>query len=209
MELYFSPLSCSFAARVVAHEAGIPLTLRQVEVYEKTLTATGASYLDIAPFGQVPALRLDDGSILTELPAVILYLAEPPPDDRHRVHEWLNFVGTELHKKILWPIYNRGIPDAVRAFARESAPAAFAHVARHLADREFLVGDRFTAADAYLVWALHMARLAGLDISPAPAAYLKRMRARPSVAALLAEETPLAVAAMARQPGAPIAGARA
>jgi glutathione S-transferase len=207
MELYFSPLSCSLAARVIAHEAGIPLTLHQVEVYEKTLTATGASYLDIAPFGQVPALRLDDGSILTELPAVLLYLAPPDAVDRHRVHEWLNFVGTELHKKILWPLYNRGIPDAVRAFARESAPAAFAHVARHLANRDFLVGDRFTAADAYLVWAMHMARLAGLDAPPA--AYLKRLRARPSIAAILAEETPLAVAAMARQPGAPIAGARA
>lgn len=206
MELYYSPLACSLAARIVAHEAGIPLTLHQVEVYEKTLTATGASYLDIAPFGQVPALRLEDGSILTELPAVVLYLAPPPAADRHRVHEWLSFVGTELHKKIVWPLYNRGVPDAVRTFARESAPAAFAHVARHLADRELLVGDHFTAADAYLVWAMHMARLAGLDAQPA--AYLKRMRARPSIAALLAEETPLAIAAMARQPGAPLSGPR-
>jgi glutathione S-transferase len=213
MELYYAPLACSLAARIVAHEAGIPLALRQVEVFAKSLTDTGASYLDVSPLGRVPVLRLADGSLLTEVSAIVQYLADlrpaaglAPPwgtPDRYRLAEWLSFVGTELHKKVLWPLHNRGVPDTVRAYARDAAPRVFDHLARHLAAREHLVGDRFTAADAYLIWALYLARLAGLDPSadrPALAAYVRRQRARPSVAQLVAEETPLAVAALARQP---------
>jgi glutathione S-transferase len=212
MELYYAPLACSLAARIVAHEAAIPLALRQVEVFARTLTEGGASYTEVAPLGLVPALRLADGSLLTEVAAVVQYLADLRPEsglappwgtpDRYRLAEWLSFVGTELHKKVVWPLHNR-VPDAVRAHARASAPRVFDHLARHLAARDYLVGDRFTAADAYLTWALHLARLAGLDPGadrPALAAYLRRQRARPSVTELLADETPRAAAALARQP---------
>jgi glutathione S-transferase len=211
MELYYAPLACSLAPRIVAREAGIPLTLRQVEVFARTFTG-GGSYADVAPLGMVPALRLDDGSLLTEVAAIVLYLADLRPDaglappwgspDRYRVVEWLSLVATELHKKVLWPLHNRGVPDAVRTHARDAAPPVLDHLARHLAERGHLVGDRFTAADAYLVWALHLAGIAGLDpggARPALAGYARRHRARASVAELLAEETPLAVAAMARQ----------
>jgi glutathione S-transferase len=215
MELYIAPLSCSLAARLVAREAGIPLTLHQVEVHAKTFTGTGASYLAVAPFGQVPALRLDDGTLLTELTAIAQYLADLRPDanllpsgtDRYATLAWLGFVATELHKKILWPLFNHGVPDAVRAYARASAPRAFDHVERHLAatgtPRVHLAGDHFTIADAYLIWALHLARIAGLDPAAdrlALADYIRTHRARDSVRDLFAEETPLALAAMARQP---------
>jgi glutathione S-transferase len=213
MELYYAPLACSLAARIVAHEAQIPLELRQVEVFAKTLTETGASYTDVAPLGQVPALRLGDGSVLTEVSAVLQYLADLRPEtglappwgtlERYRLLEWLSFVATELHKKVVWPLHNRGVPDAACAHARAAGPRAFDHLARHLAARDYLVGDRFTAADAYLTWALHLARFAGLDPSadrPALAAYVRRQRARPSVSQLFAEELPQATAALARQP---------
>jgi glutathione S-transferase len=213
MELYYAPLACSLAARIVAHEAAIPLALHQVEVFAGTLTETGERYAEVAPLGLVPALRLDDGSLLTEVAAVVQYLADLRPEvglappwgtpDRYRLAQWLSFVATELHKRVLWPIYNRGVPDAARAFARAAAPHVFDHLARHLAARDHLVADRFTAADAYLTWALHLARLAGLDPGadrPALAAYLRRQRARPSVTELLADETPRAAAALARQP---------
>jgi glutathione S-transferase len=199
MELYYSPLACSFAVRVAAHEARVPLVLHQVEVFDKTLTASGASYLDIAPTGLVPALRLDDGTILTEMIAILAYLdrAGARPD----LLQWLSFVATELHKRVLWPLFNRGVPEAVRAHARESAARPLDHLARHLADREHVVGDRFTPADAYAFWAIHLAGLAGLEphTRPALAAYHRRLRERASIAALLAEETPLATAALARQ----------
>jgi len=213
MELYCAPLACSLAARIVAYEAAIPLALHQVELFAGTLTETGASYADVSPLGLIPTLRLDDGSLLTEVSAVVQYLADLRPEsglappwgtlDRYRLVEWLSFVATELHKKVLWPIYNRGVPDASRAHAREAAPRVFDHLARHLAARDYLVADRFTAADAYLIWALHLARLAGLDPGadrPALSAYGRRQRARASVTQLLAEEAPQATAAMARQP---------
>ena len=213
MELYYAPLACSLAARIVAHEAAIPLALHQVEVFAKTLTETGASYVGVSPLGLVPALRLDDGSLLTEVSAVVQYLADLRPEaglappwgtlDRYRLVEWLSFIATELHKKVVWPLYNRGVPDAARAHAREAAARVFDHLDRHLAAHDYLVADRFTAADAYLIWALHLARLAGLDPSadrPALAAYVQRLRARASVTQLLADEAPRATAAMARQP---------
>lgn len=212
MELFYAPLTCSLAARIVAHEAAIPLALRQVEVFAKTFTDTGASYLDVAPGGRVPTLKLDDGTLLTEVAAVTQYLADlrpeaglaPPAGTRDRYHlcEWLSFVGTELHKRVLWPLFNPDVPDAVRTHARAAAPRILDDLARHLATRAYLVGDRFTAADAYLVWALHLARIAGLDPArdrPALAAYIRQQRVRPSVQQLLAEETPLATAALARQ----------
>jgi len=212
MELFYAPLACSLAVRVVAHEASIPLALHQVEVFAKTMTDTGASYVDVVPVGLVPALRLDDGSLLTEVSAITQYLADLRPErglappwgtlDRYRMIAWLSFVATELHKKVLWPLFNPGVPNAAREHARACAPRAFDHVERELGARAFVVGDRFTAADAYLVWALHLARLTRLDPGanrPALTSYLERHAARASVRELLAEEAPLAKAAMARQ----------
>jgi glutathione S-transferase len=188
--------------------------LRQVEMYAKTLTGESTSYYDIASQGRLPALRLDDGELLTEMSAILQYVADRAPEsglapawgsfDRYRVIEWLSFVGTELHKKILWVHFSRQMPEVAwqRAFAL--APAVFDHIDRHLAGRrDFLVGDRFTIADAYLGWALRLARLARLDPGagrPALSAYRKRVDARPSMLEAFASETPEAVAAIARQP---------
>ncbi len=218
MELYYAPLSCSLAARVIAVEAGVPIELRQIELYAKRLTHEGTSYVDIAPQGRVPVLRLDSGELLTEMSAVLQYLADRAPEkklapawgtlERYRVIEWLSFVATELHKKILWVHYSRQMPEAARERAVTFAPAVFDHLERHLArvaasNGGFLVGDAFTVADAYLVWALKLARIAGLDPNqgrPALAAYRKRVEARPSVRDAFAAESPEALAAIARQP---------
>ena len=225
MELYYAPLSCSLAARVVAEEAGVPIELRQIELYAKTLTREGTSYFDVAPQGRVPVLRLETGELLTELSAILQYLADRAPEkklappwgtlERYRVIEWLSFVATELHKKILWVHYSRQMPEAARERAVTFAPAVFDHLERHLErhlarpttshadDGAYLVGDTFTVADAYLVWALKLARIAGLDPDagrPALAAYRKRVEARPSVRDAFAAESREAVAAIARQP---------
>ena len=213
MELYYAPLSCSLAARVVAAEAGVPIELRQIELYAKTLTNEGTSYFDVAPQGRVPVLRLDDGSLLTEVSAVLQYLADLAPDrglappwgtiERYRMIEWLSFIATELHKKILWVHFSRQMPAAARDRAVALAPAVFDHLERALVGRELLVGERFTAADAYAVWALKVARFAQLDVDggrPALAAYRKRLEARPSVRDAIAAELPEVTAALERQP---------
>lgn len=223
MDLYYSPLACSLTARIVALEAELPLTFHQVELFTKRFTesaegadAAEAGYLSVAPLGLVPALRLPDGSLLTEVAAVLQYLADqrpelglaPPPGslERYRVVEWLSYTSAELHKRILWVLYNPAPPAEAKAFVRTLAPRVFDHLERHLQARTYLVGERFTIADAYLLWALQLARIAELDprggepaARPALAGYLDRLRERPSVKAAFELETPQARATMARQ----------
>lgn len=210
MELYVIPLACSQAARIVAAEAGIALVLHQVDRNTKGVdgrSAGEASYLDVSALGLVPALRLDDGSLLTEVTAVVQYLADQRPEsglappagtmERYRLIEWLSFIGAELHKRILWVLFSKDSPAEARAHAVKAAPQVLDHLERRLDGREFLVTERFTAADAYLIWALQLAHVAGLDLRsgrPALAAYTKRLRERPSVQAIFDEERPLAMA---------------
>ncbi|MFN8641628.1 MAG: glutathione binding-like protein [Candidatus Binatia bacterium] len=199
MELFFSPFACSLASHIAAREAGIPLDLRQVVLATKR-TADGADYLAITPKGQVPVLRLDDGSLLTENPVILQYLAEqrpesgllPPAGSRARLEvlEWVAFVSTEVHKAIFYPIFHPAAADGAKALARELAPHRLNLLAQRLEGREFLVGDRFTIADAYLTWALNLCRHAGLDLGAWPTlqSYSARMQERPGVRAAMAYE---------------------
>jgi glutathione S-transferase len=203
LELYFRPFACSLACRIALLEARLEARYHEVDIDRKTVLADGGDYRLVAPQGKVPALRLADGTLLTENAAVLQFLADlrpesglaPPPGapERYRLQEWLSFVGMELHKGFAYPTFLTGTPEPVRAHARERCAQPLAHAAAHLEKRPFLVGDRFTVADAYLTWALVLVRFAGVDLSPWPAlaGYLERMQARPSVAAALAAERPL------------------
>jgi glutathione S-transferase len=202
MDLYISPLSCSFAAHVACLEAGVPFTLHRVDRKTKRLD-DGRDYRAVAPQAIVPAVSLDDGAILTESAAVLQYIADRVPEkelaprwgtaERYRLVEWLNFITTELHKKHLWMIFSTRTPEPVKSWAKSSAASALSHVAARLDAHDFLLGDRFTVADAYLFWALLVAPHGGLSIDAYPSlvAYCDRIRARPSVKAALAHEYPL------------------
>jgi glutathione S-transferase len=202
MDLYISPFSCSFAVHVACLEAGIDVALHRVDRASKRLD-DGSDYRAIAPQAIVPAIRLPDGSILTEMAAVMQYIADRVPEkhlapawgtpDRYRLAEWLHFVGTEIHKKHLWSVFSSKTPPEVKDFARKSASPPLAHAAAHLEGREYLVGDYFTVADIYLFWALTVAPHGGiaLDEWPALAAYADRIKSRPSVVAAFAVESPL------------------
>lgn len=199
MELYFSPFACSQATHIAAREAGIPLDLRQVVLATKR-TTDGADYLAVTPKGQVPVLRLDDGSLLTENPVILQYLAEqrpesgllPPAGSRARLEvlEWVTYFATEIHKVVLYPIFHPAAPEEVKAFARLLAQQRLPLLAQRVEGREFLVGERFTIADAYLTWVLTLCRHAGIDLDPWPSlkAYRSRMQARPGVRAAIAYE---------------------
>lgn len=199
MELFFSPFACSLASHIAAREAGVPIDLRQVVLSEKR-TTDGADYLAITPKGQVPVLRLDDGSLLTENPVILQYLAEQRPDAgllppvgsraRLEVLEWAAFIATEVHKAIFYPIFHPAASEGAKAFARELAPHRLSVLSQRLEGREFLVGDGFTIADAYLTWALNLVRHAGLDLDPWPVlqAYRARMQSRPAVQAAMSYE---------------------
>jgi glutathione S-transferase len=190
MELFYSPLACSLASHITLREAGLTADLTAVGLADKK-TASGADYFAVTPKGQVPALKLDDGTILTEGPAVMQYLADRSPEtgllppigtpERYAVLSWLTYVNTEIHKQCLWPRFNPGPPPETKRWVKELLETKLAYVAAEIGDRPFLVGDRFTIADAYLTWALHLVSVVGGTL-PAPLArYLEAMRARPAV----------------------------
>jgi glutathione S-transferase len=213
LELYYRPMACSLASRMALAEAGLEATYHRVDLVTKRL-ANGGDFRALAPKGQVPVLRTEDGRLLTEGAAVLQYIADrrpeaglaPAPDDprRYELQEWLNFIATELHKRFLFPTFMPGTPDAVREHARRGFDENIVHVGERLRGREYLVGDRFSVADTYLVWALTLARLAGVDLAAQPeiTAYLERMEARPSVRRALEVEGAELQAELAARAGA-------
>jgi len=202
MDFYATPMSCSFALHVACLEAGIPFTIRWVARVSKRLE-DGRDYLSLAPKGVVPAVVLDDGSLLTETAAVLQQVADRVPEkalapawgspERYRLIEWINFVSSELHGKHLAPIFGRTVPDLVKNRARASIAQPLAIIAGALEGRDVLVGEHFTVADAYLFWALFAAPHGGasLETWPALTAYVARHRTRASIQGALAVEGPL------------------
>ncbi|HEY6556090.1 MAG TPA: glutathione binding-like protein [Polyangiaceae bacterium] len=192
MKLFYSPFACSLAAHVACREVDLDVELVRVELSTKR-TASGSDLFVDNAMGQVPTLVLDDGRILTENVAVLFYLAERAPSAKPRDHyelvRWLSFVSTELHKRILAPIYNP-CPDAVKDFARTCGGRAFGVLNTHLESRDTLLGEEFTAADAYLFWALMLMPHSGISLDPYPAlsAYHERHRKRPTVRDVLRYE---------------------
>ena len=198
MKLYFSPGACSMSPHIVLREAGCEFELERVDLAAKK-TAGGEDYLAVNPKGYVPALRLDDGEILTEGPAIVQYVADGKPEsglapaagtfERNRLQEWLNFISTELHKPFS-PLFSPDTPDAARAAATELLGKRLGIVDAALKDRDFLMGDRFTVADAYCFTVVNWANFVKLDIGswPAIGAYMESVGARPAVRAAMEAE---------------------
>jgi glutathione S-transferase len=207
MDLYFSPLACSMATRIALYEAGANARFIQVDTKAKRV-ADGANYLAINPLGLVPAIRTDDGEVVTENAATLQYVAERFPaaelaphdgSQRARLQQWLCFIGTELHKAVFMPQFDRSAPEAVQAYALAKAGPRLDYLNRHLAGREYLL-DRFSVADAYLVTVLNWSRATPINLAEWPAIldYFKRISQRPSVARALAEEGELYAAEQAK-----------
>ncbi len=212
MELFFSPLACSMSARIVFAEANAHVDLVEVDPNTKRVLATGEDYRAINPLGYVPALRLDDGTVLTENAAILQDVADafpgaklaPPESDRlgrARLRQWLSFISTELHKALMTPLLGRETPAEVKGWTVKKYASRLAYLNDRLAGREFLL-ESFSVADAYLATLLNWTQATPeIDLAAYPnvKAYLERMRARPSVAAALATEVPLFRAEIARR----------
>ncbi|THD58301.1 glutathione S-transferase C-terminal domain-containing protein [Phenylobacterium sp.] len=200
MNLYFSPLACSMASRIVLYEAGGDADFVRVDT-KAGRTTDGDDYAKINPKGLVPALRTDDGEVLTENAAILQYLGERFPQsglvptgfNRALMQQWLSFVGTELHAGVFHPLFVPTAGPDAKGFAREHAARNLAYLDSHLDGRDWLL-DRFTVADAYLTAVLNWAQFVNLDLAPYPhvAAFLERAKARPSVAKAMGEEAALA-----------------
>jgi glutathione S-transferase len=212
MELYFAPLACSMSARIALAEAGAAIDLAEVDTHAGRIVATGDDYRAVNPLGYVPALRLDDGTVLTENSAILQYLADqypeaqlaPPASDRigrAKLRQWLSFISAELHKGLMAPLLGDKTPAEVKAWTVAKYTPRLAYLDAKLKDREFLL-DRFSVADGYLATVLNWTRATPeIDLAAYPnvKAYLERMRARPSVAAALATEILLYQAEVARR----------
>jgi glutathione S-transferase len=212
MELFFAPLACSMSARIALAEAGAAINLAEVDTDAKRVLTTGEDYRAINPLGYVPALRLDDETVLTENSAILQYIADqypeaqlaPPASDRvgrAKLRQWLSFISAELHKGLMTPLLGDKTPPEVKAWAISKYAPRLSYLDAKLKDREFLL-DRFSVADGYLTTVLNWTRATPeIDLSAYPnvKAYLEKMRARPSVASALATEIPLFHAEVARR----------
>ena len=198
MKLYISPGACSLSPHIVVSESGLNVELEKVNLAEHK-TASGQDYMTINPKGYVPALQLDDGSVLTEGPAIVQYLADQKPGsglipaagsiDRYRVQEWLNFIGTELHKNF-GALFNRATPDAVKEATKANITKRLGYLNDKLAGKQYLMGSNFTVADAYAFTIVNWTNFVGIDLKPYPnlAAYMGRVAARPKVLETLKSE---------------------
>jgi glutathione S-transferase len=186
MKLYFSPGACSLASHIVLHELGLPHAIVRVDTKTKK-TADGGDYLQINPKGYVPALGLDDGSVLTEGPAILQYLADRKPEAKlapasGTMQEWLGYINSEIHKSFS-TFFIPGTMDAEKAAAGERLAKKFDWLQKTIGDGPYLMGDAFTVADAYLYTVLNWTGFVGIDLGrwPGLKAYHARIAERPSV----------------------------
>ncbi len=198
MKLYYSPGACSLSPHIVLREAGLSFTPVLASTKTKKL-ADGTDFHTVHAKGYVPVLELDDGQRLSEGPAIVQYIADLAPERRlappagtmarYRLMEWLNFITSELHKSFT-PLFNAAMPEEAKAIYRQRLVERFAWVNHQLEGRHYLLGDDFTAADAYLFTVTRWCAFAGVDIAPFKhlAAFMARVGARPAVQAALQAE---------------------
>ena len=198
MKLFYMPGACSLAPHIVANEAGLDVELVRVDGKTKTTQAAG-NFLETNPNGYVPALVLPDGELITEASVVVQYLADQKPETglmpaagnmaRYRVQQWLAFTATELHKAF-GVFFKPNTPEATKAINGEHLAKRLAYVDGKLDGRTYVMGDAFTAADAYLWTILGWAKHVGIDLSPFAniQRYIGTVAARPAVQKALRAE---------------------
>ena len=197
MKLYYSPGACSLAPHITMREAGIPVELKKVDLKAKQVD--GADYKQINGKGYVPAIGLDDGSVLTECPVILQYIADqkpeaglaPKPGDkaRYKLQESLNFITAELHKG-MGTFFNPALTDEWRKAASDRLALRLDWLAKQLDGKSFLMGDKFSVADAYLFTILNWAPMVKFDLAKWPSLmdYQKRVSQRPKVQEALKAE---------------------
>ena len=199
MQLYYKPGACSLASHIVLRELGEPFELDRVDTAAGR-TEAGADFRAINPKGYVPTLTLEDGQVLTEGAAILQYLADRKPEaglapaagtlERARLQEHLNYVASELHKAF-GPFFSPDITDAGRAAAESKVAARFDYLETLFADgRSYLLGDRFSVADAYLFVVSSWSKPTGIDLDRWPhlQAFVSRVAGREPVQQALRAE---------------------
>ncbi|HXH74258.1 MAG TPA: glutathione transferase GstA [Bacteriovoracaceae bacterium] len=196
MKLYYSPGACSLSPHIVLREANIPFTLVKTDLKKKT-TETGENFLPINPKGQVPTLQLGNGEVLTEGVAIVQYIASLVPEKeliptgpgliKYHQLEWLNFITAELHKGFS-PLFSPVVSEDEKAKARAALLLKFNYLEAPLTKSTYLMGETFTAADAYLFTVCSWANPTKVTLPRFLTEYVARVGARPAVKAALEAE---------------------
>ena len=189
MKLYYKAGACSLASHIALSEAGVPFETESVDLATK-VTATGADFTKVNPKGYVPALLLDDGTVLTEGVAIMQYVADLRPAtgiapangtmERYRLQEWLHYIGSEVHKSF-GPLFGP-FPEEAKTALKERIRKRLGELDKHLAGRQWLL-DRFSVADGYAFTVVSWSKYVDISLDPYPnvKAYLGRVAARPKV----------------------------
>jgi glutathione S-transferase len=198
MKLYYSPGACSMAPHIVLREAGYKFDLEKVDIPNKK-TADGGDFWNINPKGYVPALKLDDGQVLTEVGVVCQYLADQKPEsglapkagtmERYRLMETLNFAATEVHKQI-GALFNPKMTAEMKEVQLAVIERRLNALEKSLEGRQYSTGDKFSVADAYLFTVLNWTNMHKIDVSKWPniKSFMARVGARPAVQETLKAE---------------------
>ena len=198
MKLYYSPGACSLSPHIALLEAGLPYDLVKVDLKAKKLE-NGDDYLKVNPKGQVPALALDSGELVTEGPVIVQMIADkaagknlaPARDsaERYKLQEWLTYINSEVHKSF-GPMFSPVLADDAKAFFKDRVMTKFKYLDGALAGNDYLMGKQFTVADGYLFTMLSWADRMKFDLTALPnlLAYKARVGARPMVLEALTKE---------------------
>lgn len=198
MKLYYTPGVCSLSPHIVLCEAGYDYDLEKVDLKTKT-TESGQNFADINPKSSVPFLELDNGEKLSEGPAIVQYLADQKPEaelapangtfERVRLQEWLNYISTDMHKTH-FPLFFKECGEQAAEVYLKKLKREYDYVSKQLEGKQYIMGDQFTVADAYLFTVVNWSTFLDIDLSPWPVLveYQARVSARPGVQKALKAE---------------------
>jgi glutathione S-transferase len=199
MKLYYTPGTSSLFPHIILHEAGLAFEKTKVDEHTK-LMDNGGDYRAVNPLGFVPALELNDGTVLTEGAAIVQYIADQVPEkqlappngtlERAKLQSWLNFIASEMQMGCFCPLFHSTTSETAKTMYRERLASRLGHVDRHLSQKEYILGRQFSLADAYLLVVLNWARSVNVDLSPYAhvRAHRKRVGARPTARAAMQAE---------------------
>ncbi len=175
MKLFYTPGSCSLLPHIALREAGLPFTAIKVDEHTKAIES-GGDYRKVNPLGYVPALVLDEGTLLTEGVAIVQYIADQVPSknlvplngtmERTRLQSWLNFFSSEMHKGGYSPLFYKGVPEAGKDVFRMRLVARYTHLNEHLKNNEYLLGREYSLADAHFFVVSNWSSWVNFDLSP-------------------------------------------
>lgn len=197
MKLYYSAGACSLSPHIVLRELGNKFEIEAVDLGTKK-TKSGKDYTKINPKGYVPALELENGEVLTEGPAIVQYLADKANSDilpkagtmeRYRAMEMLNYITSELHKS-MGSLFDKNITPEAKKATIDKISKRVDHLDTILGKHPYVLGDKFSVADAYAFTVLGWGKWVGVDVAKWKnvSEFMKRMETRPAVQAALQAE---------------------